>query len=164
MTKELAWCLTTHSVYCHNVGSENTCVLSVWSRYFGCIPHSFLLLCLAGIPSSSPMAFLPFQVLTLLTPQPPAQKPALQHLFLEPTLTCHGHLKRTKFTAIFSLSLCRLGVFSPPPSNPHHHTYHPTPLRHHRAPSWAPCVIQQLPINSLKEKKNPYFRMGKRDD
>ena len=104
--------------------------------------HSFLPPCLAGIPPSSPTAFLPFYVLTLLTPQPPAQKPSLQHLFLELTLTCHGHFKRTKSTAIFSVSHCSLGAFPPPPSNPHHHpSHHPTPLGHHRAPSWAPCVI-----------------------
>ena len=26
---------------------------------------------------------------------------------------------------------------------------HPTPLGHHRAPGWAPCVIQQLPTSYL---------------
>ena len=141
-TKELAWCLTAHSIHCHNDGSENTCVLYVWPQRFGCTPHSFLPPCLAGIPPSSPTAFLPFYVLTLLTPQPPAQKPSLQHLFLELILTCHGHFKRTKFTAIFSLSHCSLRAFPPPPSNPHHHlSHHPTPLGHPRAPNWAPCVI-----------------------
>ena len=28
-------------------------------------------------------------------------------------------------------------------------THHPTPLGHHRAPSWAPCVTQQLPTSCL---------------
>ena len=27
--------------------------------------------------------------------------------------------------------------------------HHPTPLSHHRAPIWAPCAIQQLPISYL---------------
>ena len=26
---------------------------------------------------------------------------------------------------------------------------HPTPLGHHRAPSWAPCAVQQLPTSNL---------------
>ena len=49
----------------------------------------------------------------------------------------------------------------PPPYHPH-----PTRLGHHRAPSWAPCVTQQLPISSLfcqcrrhkRPELNPWVR------
>ena len=34
------------------------------------------------------------------------------------------------------------------PSHPHPHP-HPTSLHHHRAPSWAPCAVQQLPASYL---------------
>ena len=33
---------------------------------------------------------------------------------------------------------------------------HPTPLGHHRAPIWAPCVIQQLPTSCLFTHDSAY--------
>ena len=38
---------------------------------------------------------------------------------------------------------------SPLPLEPLPLSPYPTPLGHHRAPGWASCVIQQLPISSL---------------
>lgn len=35
-------------------------------------------------------------------------------------------------------------------SPPSHALLHPTPLGYHRALSWAPCVVQQLPTSCLK--------------
>ena len=43
------------------------------------------------------------------------------------------------------------------PPTPHPH---PTHLGHHTAPSWAPCVLQQVPTSSSRSSKPPRFPPG----
>ena len=38
-------------------------------------------------------------------------------------------------------------IYPLPPGSPSHPQPHPTPLGHHRAPSWAPCAMQELPTS-----------------
>ena len=57
-------------------------------------------------------------------------------------------------------AVCVCIYIYPSPLEPPHHP-HPTRLGHHRVPSWAPCVTQQLPISSLfcqcRRHKRPEF-------
>ena len=44
-----------------------------------------------------------------------------------------------------------------PPSWASFPPHHPTPLGHYKAPGWAPCVIQQLPLASYFTPGNVYI-------